>query len=519
MPTSVLRVIRRAPTWRGLAVTAGLAVLGVVGACAIGVLWPEPPLSPPPQQARLVVRGVTIVDVERGALVPDRTVIVERGRIVSVHATRADDGDGATRVVDGRGYYAIPGLWDMHGHVHAFADLLDLPLHVAFGVTHVRDMLGCPTEGDPFIACPEQKRTWTREALNGTRVAPRIVSSPSFMAHGPATRTRIRNAPWYLGAETPEAARAFVRAFAPSVDEIKVYDGLPAAAYRALVDEARRVGRPVVGHRPHAVTAVEAVRSQKSIEHARMLLHETFDGADALRAVAGTPAWREDRRAMVDRHDPVKARTVIGAMRDAGTWYVPTHLTRWVDAYAEDDRVRRHPTLRYMHPLLRWQWFEDLDALLAADPTPAGRQAYRDFHAKGLELTAQAHGMGVRVLVGTDTLIGGPALHLELEQLVAAGLSPADALRAATLHGAEYYGRAHEAGRIAPGHEGDIVLLRADPLQDIRHTTGIAAVIFDGRVFDEAALETIRAHAARQARSVTVACKVLWRFARHPQAY
>jgi imidazolonepropionase-like amidohydrolase len=505
--------------WRRLVMLMGLAVLGAIGAFALGVVWPEPSLVPPPQQRRLVVRGVTIVDVERGALVPGRTVVIEHGRIVAVHATVPGDDQGGSQVIDGHGYFAMPALWDMHTHVYAFADLLDLPLHVAFGVTHVRDMMGCPGEHDPFIACADQKRAWTREALAGVRVAPRIVSSASFMAHGPATRRRIRNAAWYLDASTPEAARAFVRAFAPTVDEIKVYDGLPADAYRALVDEARRVGRPVVGHRPHAVDGFEAVRHQKSIEHARLLLHETFDGADALRAAAGTPAWHEDRRAMVDRHDPAKARALLEAMREAGTWYVPTHLTRWVDANAEHDDVRRHPTLRYMHPLLRMQWFEDLDALVAADPTPAGRRAHRDFHAKGLELTGQAHRLGVKVLAGTDTLVGGAALHLELEQLVAAGLSTAEVLRAATLHGAAYYGRDHEAGRIAVGHEGDLVLLRADPLQDIRHTTAIAAVVFDGRVFDDTALEAIRAHVAGQARSLTVACKVLWRFVRHPQAH
>lgn len=503
---------------RGLTVVGGLAATAL-GLFTIGVLWPEPELTPARTTGPVAFVHVTVVDTDEGRLVPDTTVIVERGVITAVTpAADARVPAGAT-IVDGRGRYLMPALWDMHTHVYAFAPLLDLPLAIAYGVTNVRDMQGCPRAGDPFIACAEDKRRWTAEALAGTRVGPRIVQSASFMANGPGMRARLGDVPAFFDTATPDEARAFVRHFAGEVDAIKVYDGIPRDAWLALTDEARRLGLDVVGHRPRAVSAIEAAARHKSLEHARFLLHESFAGRAALRAVAGTPAWREDRRAMLDGHDPAMAEEIIHAMARAGTWYVPTHLTRWADAYAETPLVRDDPRLRYLHPLLRWAWREDIDAVVAADPSADARQTYREFYRRGLALTGAAHAAGVRVLAGTDYIVAGPDLHRELRQLVDAGLSPGAALRAATLSASEYFGLETTFGRVAEGYTADLVLLRANPLDDIGHTERIASVMFDGHLYDRAALDTIDAHVLRQARSWTAGAKILWRFLRQPVDY
>jgi imidazolonepropionase-like amidohydrolase len=143
---------------------------------------------------------------------------------------------------------------------------------------------------------------------------------------------------------------------------------------------------------------------------------------------------------MVDEHDPATAAEIFAAMVASGTWYVPTHLTRWVDAYADDARVRDDPLHRYLHPAHEVAVAEDVDGTLKQDPSPEARQAYRDFYSKGLELTGAAHRAGVKILVGTDYIAAGVDVHRELEQLVLAGLSPADALFAATVAPTEYYG-------------------------------------------------------------------------------
>lgn len=493
-------------------------VVFAVGLSAAAVLWPErePPVA---RDARVAIVGVSVIDMHSGAVLPGRTVLLEHGRIVSTGPAAGLETPAGARLVDGSGRFLIPALWDMHVHVLAFAPLLDLPLFIAHGVTNVRDMQGCPLPGDPFIACPDMKRRWSEQAAAGERVGPRIVSSTSFMANGPIILERMKGVPEYFGTATPAQAREFVRHFAGHADEIKVYDRIPRDAYFALVDEAARHGLPVVGHRPHAVSAAEAAAHQKSIEHARFLLHESFAGTGALRALGGTPAWREDRRRMLDEHDPAMAQEILRIMAREGTWYTPTHLTRWVDAYADTPAVREDPLLQYLHPLLKWQWLEDIDGTLARDPAPEARATYREYHRKGLDLTVAAHRDGVRLLAGSDYMIAGADLHRELEQLVLAGLTPLEALRTATVSPAEYYGLQDRFGSVEPGYTADLVLLNANPLEDIRNTLRIEAVILNGNVYDRAALDGILRHVRRQARSWSVAAKILWGFARNPVSY
>lgn len=510
---------RRIPLLRRSLAVAGTGALVLAALFTAGVLWPTPHLEPVRTRSPVAIRNVSVVDVSRALVLPGQTVLVDSGRIVATGPEGSIPLPSGTVAVDGRGRYVLPALWDMHVHVYAVSPLLDLPLYVRFGVTNVRDMLGCPRPGDPFIACPEDKRRWSAEAMAGQRVGPRIVATTSFMANGPGTLARVPGVPAYFATGTPDEARAFVRHFAGRVDAIKVYDRIPRAAYFALVDEARRLGVDVVGHRPHAVSALEAAAHQKSIEHARFILHEAFPGRAALRAQGGTLAWREDRRRMLGEHDSTMAREIFQAMAQAGTWYVPTHLTRWVDAYADRPAVREDSLLRYLHPLMKWQWLEDVNATVAADPTPTGRATYEAFYRKGLELTAMAQRAGVPLLLGTDYIVAGADVHRELELLVAAGLSPAEALHAATVAPAAYMGLAHQYGAVEPGRAADLLLLDANPLADIRSTRRIAAVLFRGNLYDGAALERIDAHVRRQARSWAVGCKIVWRFIKRPVSY
>lgn len=486
---------------------------------ALGVLWPTEELEPVRTMRPLVITHVTVVDVQASGLVPNQTVLVQSGLITAVGTDGSVAVPSGAEILDGRGKYLLPALWDMHTHVYAFSPLLDLPLYIAYGVTNVRDMQGCPQPGDPFIACAEDKRRWTAEALAGERIGPRIVASTSFMANGPGMLERMKDVPAFFGTATPDQAREFVRHFAGQVDAIKVYDHIPRDAYLALADEAQRLQMEVVGHRPHAVSAIETAQHQKSIEHARFFLHESFTGSAELRKQAGGAQWREDRRRMLDEHDPQMAQAIFAAMKRNGTWYVPTHLTRWVDAYADDPAVREDPLLRYLHPLMKRQWLEDIDETLADDPSPGARDTYREFYRKGLELTAAAHRAGVKIVAGTDYIIAGADMHRELEQLVLAGLTPSEALHAATLAPVEYFGLEGQYGSVASGKVADLLLLNANPLDDIRNTQRIEAVFFDGNMYDRAALDRISEHVQRQARSWTVACKILWRFIKNPVSY
>jgi imidazolonepropionase-like amidohydrolase len=496
------------------------AIVATVGLLfTAGVLWPLDELVPSRATGPLAIVDVTIVDVRNAALIHNQSVLIEGGRITAVGGAMDFALPPSSSVILGSDRFLIPALWDMHTHVLAISPLLELPLYIAFGVTNVPDMLSCPTPGNPFISCPEDKRRWTEEAVAGQRVAPRIAATSSFMANGPGMLDRLGDVPTYFGTATPDQARAFVRHFASDVDEIKVYDRIPRDAYFALAEEARHLGLAVVGHRPHAVSAIEAAEYQNTIEHARFILHESFGGSAELRALAGTPEWREDRRRMLDEHDPLMAEAIFAALVRNGTWYVPTHMTRWVDAYADDDSVRQDPLLRYLHPLMKWQLMEDIDATVSSDPSIQARATYREFYHKGLELTGAAHRAGVKILVGTDFIIAGADVHRELEQLVLAGLTPAEALRAATVAPTEYFGLEHQYGAVMTGMVADLVLLNANPLTDIRNTQRIETVIFNGNAYDRPALDEISAHVQRRAKSWSVACKIVWEFIKSPVSY
>lgn len=484
-----------------------------------GVLWPLDELVPSRATGPLAIVDVAIVDVRNETLIHNQSVLIEGGRITEVGGVTDFEVPPSALVIQGSDRFLMPALWDMHAHVYAISPLLDLPLYIAYGVTNVRDMQSCPTLGDPFISCPDDKNKWTDEAVAGERVAPRVVATTSFMANGPGTLDRIRGVPPFFGTATPEEARAFVRHFAGNVEAIKVYDRIPRDAYIALAEEAERLGVDVVGHRPHTVSAIEAAAHQRSIEHARFILHESFSGSTELRELGGTAGWNEDRRRMLDEHDPLMAEAIFAAMVRNGTWYVPTHITRWVDAFADDDAVRQDALLRYLHPLMRWQWLEDVDATVSRDPSPEARATYFEFYRKGLELTGAAHQAGVRILVGTDYIVAGADVHRELEQLVLAGLTPVEALLAATVAPAEYFSLEAHYGAVMTGMVADLVLLSADPLTDIRNTQHIESVIFNGNVYDRAALDQISDHVQRRARSWSVACKILWRFIRNPVSY
>ena len=166
-----------------------------------------------------------------------------------------------------------------------------------------------------------------------------------------------------------------------------------------------------------------------------------------------------------------------------------------MEAFADDPTFRHDSRSKYI-PKARWKaWNEDADGMVKEDPSPEGRKAMKDFYTKGLEITGMARKAGVKVMLGTDSVdsyvFPGFAVHEELQELVKAGLTPAEALKAATWNGAEFLGRTSESGSLETGKLADLILLDANPLDDIRNTEKIAAVVLNGRYTDRSALDQL----------------------------
>jgi imidazolonepropionase-like amidohydrolase len=410
--------------------------------------------------APLVLRGATIVDVTDGRLLPDQTVIIARRRIRMIGATRTTQVPPGARVVDAKGKYLIPGLWDMHVHlyhnVHAHPTGPDVayPRYIASGITGVRDM------GEMNYTLDSTRR-WREEIATGRRVGPRIIAAGPFLSGpGPGGGGRV--------VRTPEEGRRVVDSLkAAGADFIKVYANLSRATYFAMAAEARRLGIPFAGHVTDSVTQAEAADSgQRSFEHSFWVLQDKC-----------SPSRQTAVGLNADRCAALSAR-----MAARGTAFVPT-----LSVFRVMGDSSKRSSLAFAGTLL-----------------PS-----RDSTRRPNSMVAQIGAFqqaGVMILAGTDNVGGVPAaLHLELTLLVEnAGLTPLQALQAATLNPAKYLGATDSLGTVAPGKLADLVLLNANPLADIRHTTEIEAVVADGRYFDRAALEALLAETERIRRALAV---------------
>jgi imidazolonepropionase-like amidohydrolase len=396
----------------------------------------------------LVFNHVTVVDVKGGRLEPDMTVVVVGNRIAAVGKSARTRVPKNATVVDAAGKFLIPGLWDMHVHLgdEDFDRGAYLPLFIANGVTGVRIMEGAP-----------EHHAWRAEIRGGKLTGPRMVIASRMIGSGD------------LSDISAAAAREEVRkAKRDGADFIKVHDNVPRASYFALIDEARRLNLPVEGHVPNSITAEEASNAgQKSIEH--------FTGLDEATA------------------DARRAEALIAVLKRNRTWLCPTLVMRRNYASLDDASFARDPRLKYVKPSWRNRW---LRMTKAAADTPAGEWAKRrELIGKEKALVAKMQRAGVNILAGTDdsnpySLVGF-GLHDELALLADAGLSPLEALRAATLNPAKFFDRLDSLGTVEKGKLADLVLLDADPLADIRNTTRISAVVADGRYFPTEALQRI----------------------------
>ena len=398
------------------------------------------------------------------------TVVVREGRITSIGTDAVIPRDSTK--IDGRGKFLMPGLWDMHVHL-SVARASAFPAFVANGVTAVRDLGGELAEID----------RWRTEIAAGTRVGPLIVRVGSMLVGENPLNWRFQ-----LVTETPEQGRDTVRRLhAAGVEQIKV-KSMSRDAYFAITAEARALGLPVTGHIPETVSPKEASDAGQSVEHVRTLFDGTLRPA-GMDFGGGVALWRgtDEARELFQRFvrngtyvDPTLV--VLERLSIRGQFNLPDPDWRYTAASARAEADKFFP-VRYGAP-------------------PQPRIPGTDLLLREMQVvTRMMHEAGVTILAGTDvSFINAPgfSLHDELELLVATGLPPVAALRAATSNPAALFPRL-ETGSIATGRRADLVLLDANPLIDIRNARRIRAVILAGKFFDRQALDRLLAEALKLA--------------------
>ena len=446
------------------------------------------PAEPPPTGT--AITNVTVIDAVNGVR-EAQTVIFDGDRIVAVQP--ASQPATAAREIDGTGKYLIPGLWDMHVHLtydDAFTD--DMPsLFLAYGITSVRDTGGLIEKMRPVVSAMRAEGA----------VAPRVYYSGPlldgrYVVYDGESRPEIgtQNA-------SADTARANVRALQDEgVDFIKIYEMVTPEVFAALHDAAEEYGLPIAAHVPLSMRARGAGPQVDSMEHLRNVeldcaanaaeLHEERLGA--LAAHDGGPGFElrssmhsAQRLRAIASYDEAQCAETIESLRS--TIQVPTLLLNTISLYppfARDDwdtvldRVPEAASAEWREATARFpDWDEDPDTT---------------FGEWSLDLIGRMHAAGVPIGAGTDTPIAwalpGDSLHIELERLVQAGLSPIEALEAATIQPASFLSLEGEMGQVTPGYVADLVLLEQNPLDDIRNTRSVERVIAAGRVLDPAAL-------------------------------
>ena len=429
----------------------------------------------------LIITHVNLIDVTDGKVRANTAVTVEGNRVVSVGPSTASRPKRGL-VVEGRGQYLIPGLWDMHTHVYfdnTAADGTDLvlPLFLANGITGVRDM---GSELEPVLHA--------REDIAAHRMAgPRmIVSGP--MLDGP--KSQYKSA---IAITTPGDGRKAVDMLkSRGVDFIKIQSGVPREAYFAIADEAKKKSIEFEGHVPDAIRASEAVAAgQRTFEHLIGIFEASSRDEDKYLSGKKSPG------AFLQTYDTKREDAIVQLLAKNGVWQCPTlfwERGQWlVDAidYTKDPDIgfaaRTWVTKQW--PAARKSILKSLDT----DPLAVREK----FVEQELDIIRKLHRAKVPFLAGTDTpagvdVIPGISLHLELQRFVAAGFSPLEALQTATLNPAQFYNKLADYGPVQKGRIADLVLLGANPLDDIGNTRKINGVVVDGHYMSKTDVDRLR---------------------------
>jgi imidazolonepropionase-like amidohydrolase len=418
------------------------------------------------------VVDVTIVDVEKGIAVPGQTVTVAGDQIAKIDAQVDPAISGQAHTIDGRGLYLIPGLVD--AHVHYLEAPIFGRLMIANGVLLVRDM-GMPNE---YILK-------LRDDLNGgATLGPEMVATGAMLDGAEPVIPPIA-----IGIKTPEEGRAAVRRQAAAgVDMIKVYSKLDKEVFLAIVDEARKSGLKVVGHVPDSIYIEDAASAGlRSIEHffgsERVLAKLLGQPVNFAYAGMGSEAGYLLRLGEVN---PQALQSFYQRLRASDVAVVPTVVTfkNWpnVDALDRNNLPNGEYISQYLLSMWKSQW--------------AGQTEFPDpIWQNWAKMVKGMNDAGVPLMVGTDLmcpgLIPGYSVHEEMAIWQEAGIAPADVLRSASIVPAQFMGLDKRLGTIAEGKTASMVLVSANPLDDIRNAEKIQGVFLRGRYYNRADLNRL----------------------------
>jgi imidazolonepropionase-like amidohydrolase len=473
---------------RGLSKRALLTFSSILLCCSCSSRRPQP----------LAITHVIVIDATGTAPRPDTTVLILDGRIAAIGSSNSISIPRNAQILDGTGKFLIPGLADMHVHLTGAGEPTGsrefiLPLLLANGITTVRDMGGKV----------EYLRALREGVESGHRLGPQIFFSGPYLDGDPPGYQ-----PSVVVKSASEAREAVDHLVAQHVDFIKTQSRLSREAYFAIADESREKHIRFLGHVPDRVSALEASQvGQASIEHLTGVLLACSTNEEELRQeqfVPDPPKWTPEQslirsrawqRKLLDSYSAEKAEALLRTFAANGTWQVPTFpIMVHLGFMTPKTDLSHDPRMKYIPQNERNIWQEGVRERLEfrSEPDFALRE---EIVKRSLEIVGQMQAAGVRIMAGTDlaapNVFPGSSLHEDLAFLVQSGLTPMQALQAATKNPAEFLGKLQTQGTIKQGKFADLVLLDANPLDDIHNTQKIRAVILRGKPLDRNFLDDL----------------------------
>jgi imidazolonepropionase-like amidohydrolase len=451
-----------------------------------------------PHNLALAITHVTVIDMTGAAPRADQTVVIQKDRIVNIGDSNTVVIPRGAQILDARGKFLIPGLTDMHIHLTAAGEpdgsrKFMLPLLLANGITSVRDMGGYLESLNPL----------REEIAEGNRLGPRIVTPGPYLDGSPPSFQ-----PSLVVTNAVEASEDVHELVALGVDFIKVQSILSRDAYFAIAQAAQREHIIFVGHVPDRVTAAEAADAgQHSIEHLTNVLRGcSHDEPKLIREqffITATQQSPRQSRARESRwlnrllHDysPEKAAALFAKFKEKDVWQTPTLVLLKNDAFPALENAAISDARAKFIPSRTLDTWKKSRTDQMKTVSPQDSELHAQLLRKSMDLVAQMQKTGVKILAGTDSpapyVFPGSSLHDELQLLVESGLTPLEALQSATKSPAEFLHTTKDFGTVEKGKYADIVILDANPLEDIRNTRKIRAVILRGKLLDRPALDDL----------------------------
>jgi imidazolonepropionase-like amidohydrolase len=407
----------------------------------------------------LAITGATLIDGTGAAAIPDSAVVVHDGRIVAAGPRSQVKIPGDAKVIDAAGKTLMPGLWDMHAH---FEQVEWGPIYLAAGVTTVRD---CGNEFE-FI-------TSVRDAIaQGRGLGPRILAAGIVDGSGPLALGVQR-------VDSPEQAKSWVDKYHDNgFQQIKIYSSVKPEEVKAVTAEAHRLGMTVTGHIPEGMNAYEGVNDGMDqinhIQYIMAILHAPL-------APGGGSLARMKAEAGVDFNSP-DARKAVAFLKAHNTVLDPTlSIFEFFTANTSHPPASFEPGVLKVAPELA-------EPLVDVGPPNQFSPMQDKIFQKEVEAVGVLHRAGIRIVAGTDQTVPGYSLHREMELYVQAGFTPMEAIQAATLVPAQVMGLDKELGTIEPGKRADMIILTANPLNDIHNSRQVESVITNGTLYNCAEL-------------------------------